>query len=46
MPAAHKTLPLPCKVLVVIHKYLRDTVILAGMPESSHMDVKARPPYL
>jgi hypothetical protein len=30
--------------LVVIHKCLRDTVILAGMPESSHMDVKARPP--
>ena len=28
--------------LVFIHKCLRDAVILAGMPESSHMDVKVR----
>jgi len=26
--------------LVVIHKYLRDAVVLAGMPEPRHRDVK------
>ena len=28
--------------LVVIHKYLRDTVVPAGMPESRHREVKLR----
>jgi hypothetical protein len=28
--------------LVVIHKYLRDPVVLAGMPEPRHREVKFR----
>ena len=38
MPALYSQ----AEALVFIHKRLRDAVILAGMPESSHMDVKVR----
>jgi len=33
---------LPCRALVFIHKSLRDTVVLAGMPEPRHREVTLR----